>query len=295
MANTAEVAGGQMTVEAAMACTLGQVELVRFAWEDPIDHAMGEREEHVIDMCLTPRPRGASANFCRVWPSNRYERIGNVLVVPGQTAGRAKAGAGVQRSLICRLSPSALDEWFDGEHRWTDRLLAASVDVSRSEVRTVLDRIAGELARPGMASETMMELLTAQLAIELGRYYAAVPQTSMGGLSPWRLRLIDERLAEGGAPPTLAELAALVGLSTRQLTRGFRASRDMSIGTHIERRRIDNARTLLQGDLGLKEIAHRMGFASPSAFSYAFRNATGQSPRQFRQRERTGSFTHAPA
>ena len=98
--------------------------------------------------------------------------------------------------------------------------------------------------------------------------------------------MIDERLSEVARPPTLAELASACGLSVRQLTRGFRASRGCSIGDHIEQCRIANAKRFLAADESVKGIAFSMGFASSSAFSQAFRRATGETPRQFRQRLR---------
>jgi AraC family transcriptional regulator len=106
-------------------------------------------------------------------------------------------------------------------------------------------------------------------------------------LAPWRLRIIDERLEALRVAPTLAELAGLCSLSVRQLTRGFRASRGCSIGEYVAQSQIDHAKRLLASEESVKTIAYSMGFASPSSFSYAFRRATGLTPRQFRQ---SGTF-----
>ncbi len=84
--------------------------------------------------------------------------------------------------------------------------------------------------------------------------------------------------------PTLAELAALCGLSVRQLTRGFRASRGCSIGEYLESSRVAHARRLLAAGQSVKSIAYALGFASPSGFCFAFRRATAETPREFRQR-----------
>ncbi|MBJ7442044.1 MAG: AraC family transcriptional regulator, partial [Sphingopyxis sp.] len=74
-------------------------------------------------------------------------------------------------------------------------------------------------------------------------------------------------------------------MSPRQLTRGFRASRGHSIGDHIAQTRIDMAKRHLATSESVKEIAFALGFASPSSFAFAFRRATGSTPRQFRQRQ----------
>src|SRR3546814_2063878 len=54
------------------------------------------------------------------------------------------------------------------------------------------------------------------LGIELARYCERINDVqSGGGLSSWRLRLIDERLHEVRDAPTLTELAELCKLSVR--------------------------------------------------------------------------------
>jgi len=73
-------------------------------------------------------------------------------------------------------------------------------------------------------------------------------------------------------------------LSVRQLTRGFRTSRGCSIGDYVVHSRIDTAKRLLGTSESVKSIAYSIGFSSTSSFSYAFRRATGTTPRQFRQR-----------
>jgi len=160
------------------------------------------------------------------------------------------------------------------------------LDISAPGVRSILVRLALELESPGFACETMIDLLNMQLALELGRFFRCVPEAAVGGLAPWRLKLIDERIAEGAHPPTLTELAGLVALSVRHLTRGFRDSRGVSIGVYIEEKRISEARRHLESDASIKEIAFRMGFASQSGFSYAFRTRAGESPRAYRRRIR---------
>jgi AraC family transcriptional regulator len=42
----------------------------------------------------------------------------------------------------------------------------------------------------------------------------------------------------------------------------------------------------LSTDVSIKAVAYSLGFASPSSFSFAFRRATGQTPREFSHRAR---------
>jgi len=194
-------------------------------------------------------------------------------------------GGRPQRSLVCRVRSEQMRAWLQRDLEWTDRRLAAILDIPDANIRGLLLRLAEEVRHPGFASAVLVELICAQIAIELGRYCAAVIEGPMtGGLAPWRLRMIDERLREVQAAPSLAELAELCQLSVRQLTRGFRASRGCSIGDHVAHSRLEQAKRLLAGDQSVKAIAYSLGFSSPSSFSYAFRRLLGDTPRQFRQR-----------
>ncbi len=75
----------------------------------------------------------------------------------------------------------------------------------------------------------------------------------------------------------------LLRMSVRQMTRGFRISRGCSIGTCITERRVEQAKRLLVAGQHIQVIARTLGFGSPSAFCYAFRMATGSTPRAFRE------------
>jgi AraC family transcriptional regulator len=276
-----------MTIEAEVRVPVATAQLAHFHVTDPADNIMREKEEYWLDLCLTPRPRNARACYRDHWAPHRFERIGNVFVLPPQETMQTKSdGGSPQTSVVCHLRPEAMRQWFDGDLLWTDRRLEASLNIPDANIRGLLLRMAEELRNPGFASEMLVELVAAQLVIELGRYCTTIADSpASGGLAPWRLRLIDERLREVREAPTLGELAALCNLSVRQLTRGFRASRACSIGDHVAFSRLDNAKQLLTTEQSVKAIAYSLGFASPSSFCFAFRRATGETPRQYRQRE----------
>jgi AraC family transcriptional regulator len=273
-----------MTLDAEIRVPVAVTRLARFHITEPADNILCDEDAYWLDLCLTPRPRNARACYVDRWAPHRFERIGNVFILPPREAMRIKSDGGPsQASVLCHLRPEALCQWFDGDLKWTDRRREAGLDITDANIRRLLLRLAQEMRNPGFASEALVELIAAQLAIELCRYCTAVREgPPTGGLAPWRLRRIDERLKEVGAAPTLSELAALCNLSLRQLGRAFRASRGHSIGDHVAQCRIDHAKRLLVTDESVKAIADSLGFASASSFSCAFRSATGQTPREFR-------------
>jgi AraC family transcriptional regulator len=208
-------------------------------------------------------------------------------MVPAGEALHIRGGAGEQASLTCLLRAGAVDEIVGQRLEWSDRRLATALDITGALIRSLLFRLTEEIRHPGFASQAMIEALSTELAIELGRFALEVEERPVtGGLASWRLRLIDERLGESLTAPSLADLAALCAISVRQLTRGFRVSRGCSLGDYVAQRQIEGAKRLLMAGESVKTIAFALGFASPSSFTFAFRRATGISPTQFRTRQR---------
>lgn len=276
----------QMTVDAEVHASGMTAQVVRFKMNGPADNVLREEGSYWLDLSLTPRPNNARACYSDHWNPHRFERIGKLfLVPPGETLHARSDGGSSQTSIVCHLRPEALCSWLDEDFEWNDRGLEASLNIQDDNIRGLLLRLAQETRYPGFASEMLVELIASQLAIELGRYFARLSDIPIsGGLAPWRLRLIDECLREVRATPTLAELASLCKLSVRQLTRGFRTSRGCSIGDYVASNRINHAKGLLASGQSVKEVAYALGFSSPSSFCFAFRRATGVTPREFLRR-----------
>ena len=178
-----------------------------------------------------------------------------------------------------------MTKWLGDPDRWSGRLLDGALNLHNFPILQGLRGIAHELRHPGFAHEAMIELATAQVAIELARCAAiALDESAPGGLAPWRLRLIDDRMRDERSPPSISELANLCGLSPRQLARAFRQSRGCSLGQYVAQARVDSAKRLLATDRSIKAIAGMLGFTTPASFTYAFRRSSGASPREFRSR-----------
>jgi AraC family transcriptional regulator len=271
-------------IEARVRVPNARAELGRFNLIEPLDRVVCD-DFYRIDLCLTPRPKNTRALYPDHWGPNRFEPLGDMYLVPPQRVLRIKTdGGGQQRSVICYLDPESMHKWLQDEFRWQDDHLKGSLNICGPNIRNLLFRLAGELRSPGFGSDALVELIAAQITLELGRYCTAIKDTrSQGGLAPRRLRLIDERLNEVNQVPTLSELATLCGLSIRQLTRAFRVSRGCTIADYVAQHQLRNAKRLLLTEQSVKSIAYSLGFASPSSFSCTFRRATGQTPGEFRR------------
>jgi AraC family transcriptional regulator len=272
--------------EAELPIPHGVARIMRFANDQPTNHVFRRGEHYWLDLCLTPRPEQARGCYSARWGPHRFERLGEIFLVPPGEALHVRTDAGEnQASIACEIHADAVDRWLTHKLEWTDRRLEGGLDIVHPYIRSCLARLAEEARHGGTGSTDLAAMIAGQLAIELARYLEAISEGPItGGLASWRLRLIDERLHRGGPPPSLGELATLCNVSIRQLTRGFRSSRGCTIGDHIAQTRIEMAKRGLATEDSIKSIAFALGFASPSSFSYAFGRATGMTPLRFRQR-----------
>jgi len=94
----------------------------------------------------------------------------------------------------------------------------------------------------------------------------------------------EEHLAPEVTPVWFAQKCEL---TSRRLSTLVKKVFDLTPGQFIAKIRLDAATQLLrETDLSVSEVAHRCGFYDHSAFTRAFRKATGTTPRSFRQMAR---------
>lgn len=91
---------------------------------------------------------------------------------------------------------------------------------------------------------------------------------------------------------TLDQLANRAGFSKFYFSRLFKNLTNMSFLDYLHRCRIDEAeRLLLDRDLSVTEVAHRVGFNSHSNFNRVFRKFNDCTPTEFRQLEPFGGYS----
>ncbi|CAN7321507.1 helix-turn-helix transcriptional regulator [Phenylobacterium sp. LjRoot225] len=259
--------------------------LMRLNHNGPDEHMFFREDIFWIDLCMTPRRPDARARYVDRWGPHRYVGMGSIIALPPGFQLELKHEGGRHLSLICALQARDVHRWLPPDFEWTDRRLETLLDISSSEIRGLMLRLAEEVRESRLAALELCEALVVQLSVEIARYLTGVGEpTENGGLAAWRLKVIDKRLAQAGEPPTLVELASLCDLSVRQLTRGFRTTRGCSIGDYMAQNRIETAKRRLATDESIKSISTGLGFSSQSTFTYTFRRATGFTPRAFRNR-----------
>jgi transcriptional regulator GlxA family with amidase domain len=109
-------------------------------------------------------------------------------------------------------------------------------------------------------------------------------------------RIQDHVMANIGGRHTLASLAAVVGMSARNLARHFVQETGITPHEFVERARIDAARMLLEGsDRPLKAVAYDCGFGTADRMRIVFTERLGVTPAQYRASFRQANATREPA
>ncbi|HEY1077700.1 MAG TPA: helix-turn-helix transcriptional regulator [Fontimonas sp.] len=274
-----------MDVEAEISVPSALVQLVHYRFGEPPHSVLRMEDKIRVELCLGTRHRSARACFEDRWHSERFERIGDLFVLPPTIDMKVRSDEeSPLYSVLCHLELSPIMSLLEDVPDLSDHFLLTGLDIRDPSVRQLLLRVADETRHPGFASNVMIEALVTQIGVELLRFGGALPgRLPQRGLAEWQLKRIDERVQEARKAPTLEELAALCRLSVRQLTRGFRMARDGSLGSYVASSQMAHARALLAADESVTNIAETLGFSSSSNFCYAFRRETGMTPTQYRQ------------
>lgn len=242
-----------------------------------------------IALTLLSRPSTSSGRYEELWTPARYEAIGDVLFVPNNVTMVGKANAGPRRYFACNLAADLFGtDWEElSERAWVESLALKSPYVKKG-----LQRLLAETMRPDLRTPTVVDAIGTLLALDIQRHLQGlqtVASIKSGGLSPSRMRRLQDRLNSELPIPTLSELAECCGISRRHLARAFFQETGRTIGEQIALTSQERACTLLTTtELPIRTIATQVGFSSPASFAYAFRRTTGMRPSDLRKNIRPG-------
>ncbi|MWA01433.1 helix-turn-helix domain-containing protein [Actinomadura sp. LD22] len=259
-----------------------RVDGIQGASLDLLDARIGRRhyaphahDEYAIGVCVdgleTMRYRG----------ERLYSAAGSIVVIePGEahTGGPADQDGFAYKCLYPTAELVGAAAGWDGglphfrEPIVDDPVLAGRLRLAHRSLRTAGDPLEGE--------SRLLEVLGAIVR----RHAVRIPP---GG--PWPrgasgiARAVAARLSdEMVEPPTLAEVAADLGLSRYQLLRAFRDSMGMPPYAWLAQHRVARARTLLDAGHRPAEAASLVGFADQAHLTRWFRRVLGVTPGAYR-------------
>gem|GEM_PF-348687 len=275
---------GPWTVLAAAANSVARVELRRY--ELPSPNEMWELDDAPILSFVMPRAEGTQGEIMFDLGDRRRHKVGRLLLRPGGIAMHSRGDGGMLDILACRFDPVRFAA-VTGLAEWDSRRLSHCASIHSPVLMTLAERLKQETVAPGFGSEMAVEALVQLMMVEVARLFrrSREQEAGQGGLAPWQLARIENALrSSDGDWPTTQALASLCGISRSHLSRSFAATMGLSLSDHAAAIRMERAQDMIRGGaLPMNRIAQTLGFATASAFSAAFRRATGLTPRAFRQ------------
>ncbi|XHS00742.1 hypothetical protein ACFB49_23420 [Sphingomonas sp. DBB INV C78] len=256
------------------------VDIRRFRWVTPSSGSFSPAR-HYLDYSLTQQPR-RSLLRTDAWADECYS--GDILYLAPRHEYWGAPALQERRLLCVALDDDFLSDVFeDGDQAAT---LLPSADVRGGALRRLLEATAAELMAPGFASDALVGAMLVGIAVELARSLRQqdAAEKEASGVVMRQVRAITDYVMDNlSTTLNIADIGRACGLSTRHVARVFKEGTGISLGEFVARSRVALAKELLtRNNLQIKEVSWRCGFGSTAAFSAAFRQATGATPRAFR-------------
>ena len=172
----------------------------------------------------------------------------------------------------------------------TALLLRVRDSLSQAELTGEIDAMTRETQRGRAYLDDALEAHMRLIAVWLHRQTAGGAGEEPPDSAAHRLarRYAQAVVRSYAGPHPMGAFAEALDVTPTHLTRACRAACGRTAAEILTERRLHAARDLLEtGTPSIKEIAQRLGFASPAYFTRFIRNHTGASPSELRFRART--------
>lgn len=246
----------------------GETMLTEHVFESGAQFERHVHSENLLSIVLNGHYRETLA-------SGRMEdcRARSVRFLP---SGEAHADSYVAKTacLVVRLAPKILERARDHA-----AVLERPGDMPDPMVRLLGTRLYREFRLADRAAELAVEGILYEMLVDAARS----ERGERSRVPPW-MRIAEDVLRSGFASPlSIQAIAKEAGVHPVHLCREFRKQHGCTVGEHLRRLRVEHAcNLLLEGGLGLAEIASRCGFCDQSHFSSVFKKMVGMTPGEFR-------------
>jgi AraC family transcriptional regulator len=262
--------------------------------------ALRYRNSHISELSVAVTPR-THLLILHVRPPEkmdlRYDAVkrdmpppaGSITVVPSGSSLLVRWQGSMdvlhillELSLVARVAAESFK--FDS----TRRVVPPLDSLNAPELRSAMLAVDAESRAGGDGGPLMVEALATMLSVQLIRHTTGahrLPASADGVLPRRKLRTVIEYIMENlGSNLTLERMASVVHLSPYHFARQFKAATGLPPRQYVIARRVERAQQLLRadGELGLAEVALRVGFSDQSKFSFHFKRIVGVTPGQFR-------------
>jgi AraC family transcriptional regulator len=255
-------------------------------------------EDYSTPACVIPRHEHIE-NFLHVVlrGSVKYEVLtrgktlqfgatpGTTFILPRGTIDELR-WKGPTHRIAMAIHPSLLTNAMDETAHGSDVELTGHWNLTDPHIMAVLLAMTTDLKEGSPAGRLYGESLANALAVYLLNRYAVHRYTTVayrGGLPGYRLRRVLDHIGDKLADDlSLAQLAAVAGMSPHYFAELFRMSTGQAPYQYVLLQRIEQAKqSLLIPGRSVIEAGLDAGFQNPSHFARVFRKFVGTSPSRF--------------
>lgn len=213
-------------------------------------------------------------------------RPGTIFLLPQGTVDEVNWTGPTQR-VIVNIRTSLLTHALEKTAHQNEVELTEHWDLMDRHISALLLEMMADLDDDSPAGSIYGESLANALAVYLIKRYAVrrvVPVSYKGGLPGNRLkRVLDYIDASLDENITLAQLAAIAGMSPHYFSELFKLSTGRAPHTYVLMQRIERAKQkLLDPKRSIIDVGLDAGFQNPSHFARMFRKVEGTSPSTYR-------------
>lgn len=247
------------------------------------DHAF-ERHSHDC-FAIGVTTYGIQSFRCK---GRRYNsRAGDfVLFNPDEDHDGNRGDAEGFRYTIWYVPNAFVDACVDADAGLAGSPYFAAPHVTDRRMAAAFSRLSGELmAAPAesLRSESLMRAFLGGLLSRYGERPQSVIASPRGAGVARMDRVRDYIRTYFQRDITVADLAAVAGLSRAHLTRAFSAAYHISPHVYLNAVRISHAQTLIRLGVPLASVAIECGFADQSHLTRRFKGSVGASPSDWRE------------
>jgi AraC family transcriptional regulator len=213
---------------------------------------------------------------------------GDIDVIPADMPSRWETKGTDTAVVVCVASElmNSVAEQYDLEPSRVE--IRNRFQVRDAQIENVAWALKAELESGYPSGRLYLDSLAVAMATRLVRSHssASLPHAARNGRIPdRRLRTVFSYIEENLARDvSLAELAAVAGVSVTHFKRLFRESAGLPVHQYLIRRRVEHAKNLLGGtELPISRIAAETGFAHQSHLARHMRRVLGVSPAALRE------------
>ena len=246
-------------------------------------------EEHIIALCLAPRPH----RIHQVMGDRCYMGLytkGDISITPARVPASYQA-EGDDHFLQVQISPQFVQKVaLEAIELDPDRLeLTTEFRIRDPQIEQTLLMLRSELHKGGgWVGSLYVESLANVLAVNLLREHStAQPRVAQyeGGLGDRKILQVSDYINEHlDQDIKLEDLATLVGISQFHFSRLFKHSMGISPHQYLLQQRVERAKQLLKNSpAAIADIALQCGFSSQSHLGKSFRKLTGITPSTYRK------------